>query len=211
MLHALQCVRLSEQTNPANMAGQKLRPDIILVGDDASVAEDCWYLANHRKLGLRSPQPCDVISANECQRSATYVRMYLRTRQEGSRLCSWDNLVFHTGDAPRYSRSSHGDGPECESASKKCWVTWSAVSNKIPTLRRSSGLILSASKDRQILMKELYIAHGFPALAMLCPPGVPVWDVFFHPFANYANARQALGNAQHVAQVGNPLVCLHCP
>ena len=87
------------------MSGQKLRPDIILVGDDASVAEDCWYLANHRKLGLCSPQPCDVISATEYQRSATYVRMYLRTRQEGlasaagTILCSTQEMRHDTLEA----------------------------------------------------------------------------------------------------------------
>lgn len=165
------------------------------MGDHAEVREDCLHLAEHRKLrSVQNPCPCDVISSLEYDRATAYIRRYIAMCKAGHHLCSFDNLVVHVGDEPRDRGKGEG------------WVTWSAVSNRLPTIRRSSGLYLSAGLSRQVLLRELYVAHGFPALAQLCPPGVPQYQVFFRPFATYAHSRQALGNSQHVAQIGNPWV-----
>ena len=105
--------------------------------------------------------------------------------------CSYQDLACHCGDDPRTG-----------------WTTWSAVSNAVPTLRRSSGLIVSPCMNRQFLLKELYCGMGFAVWPFLAESAkVPVFDVFRPGVWTYPQARQALGNAQHVTCVGTFVAC----
>ena len=162
------------------------------------MAEDCAELARTRSWVTSSqPQPWDIISTNEFDRASHYITKFWERQAQGTPCCHFDDLFFHTGDNPTTASG---------------WCTWSASSGRLPTLRRSSGLILSGSHNQQVLLRELYAAHGFPAFEFLARAAdVAKYQVFFAPFTTYSDSKCALGNAQHVAQVGvfmaTSLVC----
>jgi hypothetical protein len=55
---------------------------------------------------------------------------------------------------------------------------------------------------RQVILKELYCAHGFPTFecaATAC--GLTMFNPFV-PGATYSDVRRLIGNGMHVAQVG---------
>ncbi|CAE7804105.1 unnamed protein product [Symbiodinium sp. CCMP2456] len=98
------------------------------------------------------------------------------------------NLVYHLGDSAAYR-------------------TWSAPSNSVPTLKRSSGLLWSPKRKRCMTSRELLATLGFPvtkatARAMMVPE-LPILD------SNRAS--RIAGNAMHWSSVGVvQLVALSC-
>ena len=126
-----------------------------------------------------------ALNDSEMTRLRTYTHLWSQLDRENR--CAFEDLAVCLSDEP--------DGG---------WVTWSGVSSAIPTLRRSSGLIASPYAQRAFLLRELFASMGFasfPTLAKVA--GVPLYQVH-KPLLGlkYSHMRQALGNAQHVANVG---------
>lgn len=86
-------------------------------------------------------------------------------------------------------------------------LTWSCVSNKLPTLRRNGGRCWSPYARRWLTAKELLSAMGFPCYDSLAQAmGVPTMV-----FDSTERARTFLGNAMHAGAAGVvALVCLSC-
>ena len=123
----------------------------------------------------------DLWSEQELLRADEYVRRYeqMNSRRE------WWNLVRHLGDDPRGG-----------------WVTWSAHSNKLPTIRKSSGLHAMPAAHRHLTMRELYASMGFPVTPLLASVSqVPLYNPWRNSLT-YARSRQALGNSHIVPNVG---------
>ena len=173
----------------------KFRPRALLVGGPLDVQEDVFHLARSRRHlqsgGLQQwlqAQPDEILNQVERERVNAYVEHWLQ-RPHTVR-CDFQDLAFHLGDEPRGG-----------------WVTTSATSHVLPTLRRSGSLYYSPFVQRQFLLRELYAAHGFPTFPALAREArVPVYQVF-KPSLTYTHMRQALGNAQIVPQVGVFTAC----
>lgn len=135
--------------------------------------------------------PRNLFNQNEVDRLNTYVQKW---SQSDTPVCHFEDLVVHLGDNPK---------------SEKGWTTWSAKSLALPTLRRAGGLYASPFAQRQLLLRELYAAMGFPTFPELANAArVPIYQVF-RPTVGlwYSHMRQALGNSQHVASVGVFTAC----
>jgi len=171
-----------------------LRPSAVLVGKRPDIHEDLFHLALCRQhlRGLTnsvdrvvSMHPLAVLNPLEMKRLETYVKLWYG--MEHMNKCSWENLAVCLSDEPNGG-----------------WVTWSGISSAIPTLRRSSGLIASPSAHRVFLLKELFASMGFASFQHLADTArVPLYEVH-KPLLGlkYSHMRQALGNAQHVGNVG---------
>ena len=121
------------------------------------------------------------MNGHEQQRLTDYVQAWHMEREK----CPWDDLVCHLGDSP-----SNG------------WLTWSAKSEKLPTLRRGSGMYWHVSANRHMLLKELYSCMGFASFTELAQVArVPLFRVY-QPGVPYRHLSQALGNSQHVGNIG---------
>ena len=173
-----------------------LRPSAVLRGDANDVAEDLFHLMGHRRhlrayhplsVGqLLEVDPLVVLNHLEMRRLHTYVNLWSRLEAR----CDWNDLAVGLSDEP--------DGG---------WTTWSATSNAIPTLRRASGLIASPAAHRAFLLRELYAAMGFASFPELAGKAkVPVYHVHRLGIPQ-SQMRRALGNSQHVAQVGAFAAC----
>ena len=136
-------------------------------------------------------RPLDVLNANEKHRLDTCIELWRRAG--GPHICDADDLVVHLGDQPTLD----GQG----------WKTWSLTSGAVPTLRRSSGIMWAVGRERPLTLKEQYASMGFCSFLQLASIGrVSLYSVF-KPQLSYSQARQALGNAQHVASVGVFSLC----
>ena len=161
------------------------------MSDLEDVADDCRRLASTRKSTrcdlADSPEPMHIWTSAELERADEYVRRWQLLPEK----CGWWDLVTHLGDEPRGG-----------------WVTWSGRSNKIPTIRRSSGLYAWPAGHRHLTLRELHGAMGFPVTEALAKVArVPVYQVF-RAGLSYSKSRQALGNSQLVPQIGCVAGCL---
>ena len=171
------------------MAAPQLSPRALLVGDAPDIREDVFHLAKtrahlrHLTLEQRVWLPAsEVLSRVERDRARAYLQLW---QQSQGRLCPYPDFVFHLGDEPRGG-----------------WASHTTTANAIPTMRRAGGIYYSPWGGRQLLLRELYAAHGFPTFPALArEANVEVYRVF-KPSLSYAHMRQALGNAQVVPQVG---------
>ena len=162
-----------------------LRPRDILVGTQSDIQNDCQLLQQCRNW-MPATNPWDVFSSIEYARCADYMQKYNECLVRGEPVVPIHDLFLHVGDEPRTG-----------------WITWSAKSGRVPTLRRSSGLIVSALCNRHVLLPELYMAHGYACFDFVArAAGVSRYQTDFSPFCNYNDSRKALGNSQHVANVG---------
>ena len=174
-----------------------LQPRSLVVGSAADVQQDTFQVSRGRRHlrdldpGTRMRlRPQDLLNFQEQQRLDTYVSLWQDSVRQGKDSCDWQDLVCHLGDSP-------GTG----------WCTWSNCSGRVPTLRRSSGIMWSASAGRQLLMKELYTAMGFAALPECAAvAGVAPYNVWGYR-SSYNHVRAALGNSQHVANIGIFSLC----
>lgn len=129
--------------------------------------------------------PWQVLSLNERNRIRSYLWEYHKLPLH--RQCLPQDLLVHVGDDP----SNEGG-----------WCIWSGTNNRLPTLRRSGGMHVAPFQDRYVILKELYLAMGFPTMLWIAEKvQTPVYPVF-RPLVPYGDALKALGNSQHVAQVG---------
>ena len=107
----------------------------------------------------------------------------------GPRRCEARNLVVHLGDNP------------------DVMLVWSGRDGKVPTIRRSSGLLWVVDQGRWLTTREMYATMGFPTYRCLADvAGVPLMPVR-PPGGTLAHARQGVGNAMHLACVGTVLLC----
>ena len=170
-----------------------LRPSAVLLSDFQDVQDDCQRLA---QVGKRNQavstedglEPIHLWSQHELLRADEYVRLYEAQQPES---CAWWDLVVHLGDDPRTG-----------------WRTWSCKSGKIPTLRRSSGLMALPAAHRHLTMRELYAAMGFPTTVALASASRTAVYEPFRADLTYRQAGQALGNSQVVPQVGCTTACI---
>ena len=171
------------------------RPRDALCASRYDIYEDCLRLAASRPSvhldESRWPAPRDLTIASESRAQFAYLARYESRRQSGTACCHWPDLIAHTGDLP----TSSGGG----------WCTWTAAGNKLPTLRRSSGLYWAFAEQRHVSIRELYTAMGFPALDFVCMRPWMIrrapYDCFPGDFS-WMDAKRALGNSQHVGCVG---------
>ena len=167
-----------------------LRAGDVLCGNRDDVVFDCLQLARMKAkqgpLQLSTPiSPHDVLPLSVYERANAYMGLYDQLGSEEK--CNMSDFIVHTGDDPRNTGG---------------WCTWSAKSSAIPTIRKSSSFFFSPHLMRHVLLMELYMSMGYPSFDWLAHPlGVPTYKVFYHPTA-YNQAKQALGNSFHVAQVG---------
>ena len=151
--------------------------------DTQDVEEDVAHLLRSR------PNHIDVgfgpLSENEVNRVHDAAAEYTDRERRGHSLCEWQDLVVHAGDEPRGG-----------------WLTWSAHSRQLPTLRRSSGHYISIFHARHFTLRELFTCMGFPAFPVFADAaGVPVYKFNRSDFS-YWDYRRALRNSQHCANVG---------
>ena len=149
------------------------------------IQEDYQQLAKTRRhlKGIAVTSPLQAWSAAELMRCSAYVERW--NQLPPTSRCSWQNLIVHLGDDPRTEAG---------------WCTWSAKSNSIPTIRRSSGILAAPASGRHLLQKELYMAMGYPCHRLLSQSAqIPIYDLNLNA---YGDQRKALGNSMHVASVG---------
>ena len=124
----------------------------------------------------------------EATRCEAYVNKWLALPED--KKCSWEDLIVHLGDDPRRPNG---------------WTTWSAVSGRIPTVRKSAGLFASPAAARQLTQRELFLSMGYPTYKLLADvAAVPIYDININ---RYHESRRALGNSMHVASVGVFTLC----
>ena len=141
------------------------------------------------------PNHCDdgfgPLSRNEVDRCKAAVTEWQARRATGLDVCDYEDLIIHAGDDPRPLLNG-----------KKGWLTWSGTSNKLPCLRRSGGLCVSAKQCRHLTLGEMYGFMGFAALPIFAASAsVPLYK-FDRAAFSFWDYTRALGNGQHVAQVG---------
>ena len=171
-----------------------LTPRHVLCGAAADVQEDTYHMSwtrDHLKFVdlCHRPHvhPQFLLNGSEQRRLRDYIAAW---RPSAATYCAWEDLICHLGDDP-----ANG------------WYTWSARSNMLPTIRRSSGIFWSCAEGRQVLLKEMYAAMGFAAFDHLARvSGIAKFQVW-RPTLTYRHMLQALGNSQHVANVGVFAVC----
>ena len=171
------------------------RPRDALCSSLYDVYDDHLRLAAARKrdasAGATFCNGKSLLSSCELRAQGNYLSRFHKRVQAGVP-CSWEDFVAHTGDCPTGERSG--------------WCTWSLASNKLPTLRRSSGLYWAFAAERHISIRELYTAMGFPALDFLWQRPWMSRPLPFECFPadfSWTDAKRALGNAQHVGCVGS--------
>ncbi|CAE7223083.1 Trank1 [Symbiodinium sp. CCMP2592] len=176
------------------------RPRALLCGSSHDVKEDVFQLGQQRQhlQGLRAGdllqlEPAQLLNLHEAKRLQAYVEAWAAASMRPSGVCDWEDLVCHLGDNPAAG-----------------WKSWSAVSNRLPTLRRCGGLMAMPAAGRHLLLRELFASMGFPTFEPLAAAAaVPLYQVF-KPLSRltYLHQRQALGNSQVVPQVGVFAACV---
>ena len=167
-----------------------LRPYCIAQADDETIDKGSQHL-----LASRNDMPertgLGVLNLTEVHRAQAAIQQYWERKAMGQTLCEWTDLFIHVGDDPRPTEQG-----------KPGWLTWSACSGKLPCIRRTGGLYVSASLERHLTLEELYGCMGFPSLPVFSKSAaVPLYKIDRTAF-RYLHFRRALGNSQHVAQVG---------
>ena len=162
------------------------------MGAETDICQDLWHLALCRPGQAAAAtgclDPADVLSPAEKKRLHDYVHKYSNLFQPA---CCWRDLVCHLGD-------SLATG----------WTSWSATSCRMPTLRKTGGLMFFPAHNRHLLLREMYLAMGYLTF------DVSHWPYSSHGYRVFVEGltwndmRQALGNAMHVAQVGSFAGCL---
>ena len=155
------------------------------------IAQDVAQLGLRRKhVDLNHcHHPMQVWTLPELEKASKYVSKYEVASEPK---CEWKDLVCHLGDDPR---------------TEKGWVTWSARSSAVPTLRKSGGLIAAPAAQRHLTLKELYLGMGYPTFDFAANVAqVKIYDAWRG--LTYHEARKALGNSMHAAQVGVFVACL---
>ena len=130
--------------------------------------------------------PADVLTDRERNALWVYQR---RWSGLGPQRCPLRDLVVHLGDNP------------------EVMLVWSGVDGKIPTIRRSSGLLWAVSHKRWLTARELYATMGFPTYRCLAQAAGVALVSLRPPAGTLAQARQGIGNAMHLACVGTVLFC----
>ena len=130
--------------------------------------------------------PLQAWSPAERERCAVYVQKW--EKLHASERCEWPQLVCHLGDNPATG-----------------WTTWSAKSQAIPTIRKSSGVFALPAAGRQLTQKELYLAMGYPTYPILAQTAqIPLYEL---NASRHSDHRRALGNSMHVASCGVFVTC----
>ena len=116
---------------------------------DDDVVNDAFCCAPYRdhlrRVGFTSY--AQILNQLEHGRVKTYLELY--EKLDPLKRCELEDLVLHIGDAPNPNNGG--------------WTTWSAVSNAIPTIRRSSGMFVAPARNRHLTLPELFSGMGFPA------------------------------------------------
>ena len=173
-----------------------IAPRAVLCSSDSEVEAELLQLSQHRRhlAGVRgkfSGPATGVLTHRELMGLEHYRMAWQRAG--GISACEPADMIVHLGDNPK----ADGTG----------WCTWTLSSKAIPTLRRSNGILWSFGLQRPVLLKEQYAAMGFCTFPWLSSTaGVRLYDVTNMP-CTYPQARQAIGNAQHVACVGVFTAC----
>ena len=172
------------------------RPRALLCGDASDVREDCFKIRESSCVSALPEQSgadiWDVATRSEILRAQAYWHRYVGL--DPSKRCELQDLVVRLNDNP---------------AGASGWVTWSAISRQIPTIRRSSGKFLSFHAGRHLLLRELFLAMGYPTFPFAAASaGVPYR--VFTPSVTHTDMRRALGNSFHAVQVGVFMLALLC-
>lgn len=163
---------------------------------------DC-FLASVEEVALEIAQACCkqsvsvasalsnmtlLLSPHEQERLRVYLQLWVAKFGTPACCCPW--AVFNLGDNPAAG-----------------YVTWSAVSGRIPGLRTQNAKYWVPYLARWLTHKELLACMGLPVYESLAlAAGVPQVHVTPGP-----EARHMLGNMMHVASVGTVMaVALAC-
>ncbi len=168
----------------------QLRPRLLARSSHEDVLDDARRLAPHRqhlKAYLRNggqiDNPLQLLNAQEQIRYEAYLARW-EALPPNSRCCL-DDLVCHLGDNPLGG-----------------WLTWSAKGCKVPTMRRSSGLLAIPKFARLLTLREQYAAMGYPVFDDLAAAAqVKVFSMWTRGLT-HPNMKRALGNSMAVASVG---------
>ena len=174
---------------------QPLPLQSLLCGQAADIREDVYHLSfcrshlNHLPVWQRtSIHPTCLLNPEEQQRLTDYKEAWQGRRAD--ELSHFEDLICHLGDSP-----SRG------------WLVWSAKSGKLPTLRRGSGLLWHVSANRQMLLKELYSSMGFACFTRCADAACVQPFRLYRPSVSHRHLLQALGNSQHVGNIGLIVAC----
>ena len=159
------------------------RPRSLLVGADADVSQDLWHLSFCRGTVAAAVEPADILQPSERLRLRDYVAKYFKVQ---SPKCAWEDLAVHLSDAPATG-----------------WTTWSMASQKVPTYRKSGGLMYFPAHRRHLLLREMYLSMGYLTFDVSHFPYASHAYRVFVPGLTWNDMKGALGNAMHVAQVGS--------
>ena len=183
-----------------------MRSGSLLVGSSTEILEDTYQLSQSRRhlkhltTAQRMQMPPEaLLGLAEKQRVVDYVNLWVAQSEDKRCPFDIDDLAVHVSDNPGTNAAGTGQG----------WVCWSSTSNAIPTLRKSGGIIFSPALKRQYLLKELFAGMGFPSFNFLAEAsGVPRFEIFQPTLGlGYRHMKSALGNSQHVANVGVFVAC----
>ena len=155
-----------------------------MVATASDIRQDCQALAVHRRLrpGVL-PTLDSLLSPAELRRLACYEARY--NALDICSRCAVEDLIVNLQDNPAAG-----------------WCTWTGVSGVLPTLRRSAGVYVYVPQHRQVTLKELYAAMGWPTFsALACASHVPMVDPF-RANRSWSEARKQLGNGMHIACLG---------
>jgi site-specific DNA-cytosine methylase len=144
------------------------------------------HLRSKRRGGWTPTEPYQVLTGHENARLRNYISRYIRLQFEGNQRCPWEDLVCHLGDDPISG-----------------WVTWSANSGVIPTIRRSSGLLAMPAHNRLLTLRELYLCMGYPTFQRIADAArIPFFDIWSAGLS-HSDMKKALGNSMVVSSVGS--------
>ena len=155
---------------------------MIMLADEHDYWQDCWHLTNGNS-GQGKRLMNDLLLPSEVNRASAYNQKYLFLPEDFR--CHRDDLVVHLGDSPQTG-----------------WTTWSGVSGVMPTIRRSGGLYYVPQLCRHLTLREMYLSMGYPTFVRQLGQDPTMAYRVFIPGTSWWDARRALGNSMHVAQVG---------
>ena len=167
---------------------QKLRPSDCLLSSPEDVQEDARAIADMRRHLKQANLAGELtlntlLSPKEIERLQVYKEKFFQL--EPAERCAYKDLTLHIGDNPAGG-----------------WLTWSARSHAVPTLRHATSLYVAVEKSRQVTLRELYGLMGYPAFAALsAAANVPLYNPFQYK-RSWSEARKQLGNGMHIACVG---------
>mmetsp|Transcript_61052 Transcript_61052/g.133698 ORF Transcript_61052/g.133698 Transcript_61052/m.133698 type:complete len:469 (+) Transcript_61052:1-1407(+) len=159
-----------------------LKPGMLMVAGTNDFWQDCWHLTSGDSgRGKRSSD--QLLLAAEQARLDDYVSKFWELPHTNR--CDYSDLVVHLGDSPATG-----------------WVTWSARHGVMPTIRRTGGLYYVPCLGRHLTLREMYLSMGYPTYVQYVGYDASLAYRVFTPQTSWWDARRALGNSMHVAQVG---------